>query len=259
MPADDLALLIGAAQEAGKIALGYWKQSPKVWDKGGDEGPVTEADLAVNAMLESRLRAARPGYGWLSEESADTPARRDCEHVFMIDPIDGTRAFIAGETTFSHALAVVRNGVVTAAAVCVPARDLMFAATLDGAALCNGRPISVSDRAGIMGANILTPKTNMAAEHWIGPVPDITRSFRASVAYRLCLVAQGAFDGMLSLRQAWEWDIAAGALIAERAGAIVTDRTGAALRFNAEIPRSNGVLAAPPGLHAELLARLSPG
>ena len=255
---DDLALLIDAALEAGKIALRYWKQSPRVWDKG-DEGPVTEADLAVNAMLETRLRAARPEYGWLSEETPDTPARLQCEQVFMIDPIDGTRAFIAGETTFSHALAVARNGVVTAAVVYVPARDLMFAAALDGVATCNGKAIFVSDRSGIAGASILTAKTNMAAEHWIGPVPEVARSFRASVAYRLCLVADGQFDGMLSLRQAWEWDIAAGVLIAERAGATVTDRRGAALRFNATVPRSNGVLVAAPGLHAELLSRLAPG
>ena len=258
MPAADLELLIGAARAAGEIALRYWKASPQVWDKGGDEGPVTEADLAVNAMLEARLREARPAYGWLSEESPDTPARRDCEHVFMIDPIDGTSAFIAGESTFSHALAVARNGVVTAAAVYLPARDLMFAATFDGPATCNGKAISASRQAGIAGANVLTAKANLAPQHWIGAVPAVTRSFRASVAHRLCLVATGEFDGMLSFRQAWEWDIAAGALIAERAGAVVTDRNGAALRFNAEVPRSNGVLVAAPGLHAALLARLAP-
>ncbi len=74
----------------------------------------------------------------------------------------------------------------------------------------------------------------------------------------MCLVADGSFDGMLSLRQAWEWDIAAGALIAERAGAVVTNRLGHPLHFNAELPRSNGVLAATPGLHRDLLSRLKP-
>ena len=125
------------------------------------------------------------------------------------------------------------NGLVTAAVVYVPARDLMFAAPLDGVATCNGDVISASGRAEVAGANILTTKANIAPQHWIGPVPDVTRSFRASVAYRLCLGVQGAFDGLLSLRQAWEWDIAAGTLIAERAGAMVTDRRGSALRFSA--------------------------
>ena len=70
MPAPDLSLLEQAAREAGEIALRYWRQSPEAWDKGGGAGPVSEADLAVNAHLESLLRGARPDYGWLSEESA---------------------------------------------------------------------------------------------------------------------------------------------------------------------------------------------
>ena len=257
MPERDLALLIAAARAAGEIALRHWKQAPKVWEKPG-EGPVTEADLAVNAMLESRLRYARPGYGWLSEESPDTEERLDCEHLFLIDPIDGTAAFIAEDSSFSNSLAVARNGVVTAAVVYLPAKDRLYAATLDGPATCNDAAIQCSARLGVEGATLLTPKANLAPELWNGPVPEVIRHFRASVAYRLCLVAEGAFDGMISLRQAWEWDIAAGALIAERAGAVVSNRQGATLHFNAELPRSNGVLVAAPGFHRELLARLKP-
>lgn len=99
MPVHDLALLTGAAEEAGRIAKRYWRRDPKVWEKPG-QGPVTEADLAVNRMLMAELRAARPDYGWLSEETPDDSARRDHEHVFIVDPIDGTRAFVAGEAHF---------------------------------------------------------------------------------------------------------------------------------------------------------------
>lgn len=257
MPAPDLALLQDAARLAGDIALRYFRNDPKVWEKPG-LGPVTEADIAVNDMLRDTLRPARPSYGWLSEETPDTEERLDCEHLFLIDPIDGTSAFIAGDTSFSHSLAIAQNGIVTAAVVYLPARDQLYAAHQDGPATCNGTPIHCSDRAGITGASLLTPKANMAPDHWNGPVPGLTRHFRASVAYRLCLVADGSFDGMLSLRQAWEWDIAAGALIAERAGAAVTNRQGAPLRFNAGVPRSNGVLVAAPGLHSALLTQLKP-
>ena len=90
MPERDLALLTEAARDAGRIALRYWRKNPQVWDKGGEHGPVTEADLAVNDMLKARLLAARPGYGWLSEETPDDAARLACETVFIIDPIDGT-------------------------------------------------------------------------------------------------------------------------------------------------------------------------
>ncbi len=109
---------------------------------------------------------------------------------------------------------------------------------------------------GIDGARLLTTAQALQPQHWPGGVPDLKRSFRASLAYRLCLVAEGRHDGMLTLRDAWEWDIAAGSLIAARAGAAVTDRTGQTLRFNQPNPLAPGVLVAAPGLHAALLQRL---
>lgn len=255
-PEDDLDLLVRAAREAGRIALRYWKRNPKVWDKG-DEGPVTEADHAVNDALAKTLRSARPGYGWLSEETPDDAERLTREHVFILDPIDGTRAFIAGEDSFSHSIAIARYGEVTAGVVFLPALDRMFAAMVDGPATLNGSPIAASRIAGADGATLLTPAANLKPEHWPGGVPDVKRAFRASVAYRLALVAQGRFDGMLSFRQGWEWDIAAGSLIARRAGARVTDRHGAELQFNTQVAKADGLIAAAPGLHQDLLMRLA--
>ncbi len=258
MPARDLALLTEAAREAGRIALRYWRRDPQVWDKGGEHGPVTEADLAVNDMLKARLLAARPDYGWLSEETPDNADRLAVDTVFIIDPIDGTRAFVAGEETWAHSLAVAYKGTVTAGVVYLPAIDRIYVASATSAPMRDGEVIKVSGRDRLEGANILTTKANMVPEKWPGGVPEITRSFRASLAYRLCLAAEGRFDGMLTLRDAWEWDIAAGSLIAERAGAVVTDMTGATLRFNSQGAQAKGVLALPPGPHAEALARLSP-
>lgn len=257
MPARDLALLTDAAREAGRIALRYWRKDPQVWDKGGEHGPVTEADLAVNDMLKLRLAAARPDYGWLSEETPDTVDRLAVDTVFIIDPIDGTRAFVAGEETWAHSLAVAHKGRVTAGVVYLPAIDRIYVASETSAPLRDGEVIRASGRDRLEGANILTTKANMAPEKWPGGVPEITRSFRASLAYRMCLAAEGRFDGMLTLRDAWEWDIAAGSLIAERAGAVVTDRKGVALRFNAPTALAEGVLALPPKLHAEAMARLT--
>lgn len=257
MPGRDLALLTEAALAAGEIALRFWKRDPQVWEKPG-QGPVTEADLAVNADLEARLRGARPDYGWLSEESPQDNARLTTERQFIIDPIDGTRAFIAGEETFAHSLAVTEAGRVVAGVVYLPAKDRLYVASAFGPALCDGLPMQASNRAGTEGSSLLATVPTLHADHWPGGVPDLRRSFRASLAYRLCLVAEGRYDGMLTLRAAWEWDIAAGGLIAERAGAKVTDQAGAALRFNAAHPQANGVIAASPGLHAALLARLHP-
>lgn len=258
MPGRDLDLLTDAAREAGRIALRFWRKDPKVWDKGGEHGPVTEADLAVNDMLKARLLEARPGYGWLSEETPDDPARLSCETVFIIDPIDGTRAFVAGEETFAHSLAVAHRGRVVAGVVYLPALDRLYAAGEAIAPTVNGARIRASQRDTLTGADILTTKPSLAPEKWPGGVPDVKRSFRASLAYRMCLAAEGRFDGMLTLRPAWEWDIAAGSLIAESAGLRVSDRHGARLVFNSAKAQADGVLALPPEPHAQAMQSLHP-
>lgn len=255
-PEADLELLERAARHAGQIALGFWRSDMRSWDKDGDAGPVSEADLAVNDMLRDTLTAARPDYGWLSEESEADPSRLDARHCFIVDPIDGTRAFIAGQEGFSHSLAVTDGDRVTAAVVHLPARNVTYSAHADGPALCNGRAIKPSDT-GIDGATVLTYRAVSDASHWRdGHVPPFRREFRPSLAWRLCLAAEGRFDAAMSLRLAWEWDIAAGSLIAERAGAAVTDRHGERMRFNGPRAMVDGLIVAGPQLHGQLLASL---
>lgn len=255
--ADDLALLTAAAEKAGRIAMTFWRRDPKSWDKGDNQGPVSEADLAVNESLEAQLKAARPGYGWLSEETADTPDRLSRDMVFIVDPIDGTRAFLAGEEAFAISLAVAHAGIITAGVVLLPAKNRIYAATANGPATRDGQPITCSQTALLADADVLTTRATMLPELWPKGVPDLKRSFRTSLAFRLCLAAEGRFDGMITLRETWEWDIAAGSLIADRAGCRVSDRNGADLRFNAATPRAPGTLAANPDLHRAILAALS--
>ncbi|PPB79675.1 myo-inositol-1(or 4)-monophosphatase [Albidovulum inexpectatum] len=253
MPARDLELLVEAATEAGRIARGYFQRDPGIWHKPEGAGPVTEADIEVDGMLKSRLMAARPGYGWLSEETPDDQSRLQAERVFIVDPIDGTRAFIAGEKGWAHSLAVAENGRITAGVVHLPMLNATYAATQDGPALLNGQPIHVSAQHEMSRATVLATRANFDPGHWRGGTPPAcTRKFRPSLAWRLCLVAEGRFDAMLTLRPTWEWDIAAGSLIAERAGARVTDRFGAPLRFNARDPRAPGLIAAPAPLWSSL-------
>lgn len=257
MPATDLALLVEAAEAAGQVALRYWRGALKSWDKGGGAGPVSEADLAVNDLLEQRLRGARPAYGWLSEESADDPARLDAARCFIVDPIDGTRAFIAGQDGFAVALAVAQGDRVTAGVVHLPARGVTYAARADGPATRNGHSIAPRPAA-LEGATVLTSKAALDPVHWRGGlVPPVRREFRPSLAWRLCLAAEGRFDAALSMRAAWEWDIAAASLIAERAGCAVTDRRGGAMRFNQARPLVDGLVVAAPGLHAGLRAAMA--
>lgn len=258
MPVPDLDLLEQAAHEAGEIALRYWRQDPKAWDKGGNAGPVSEADLAVNAHLESLLRAARPDYGWLSEESADGPERLDARHCFIIDPIDGTRAFLDGQSGFSHSLAVATGDRITAAVVHLPASAMTYAAAAAGPARLNGVAIRAQDHDALEDATVLTGKPSLDPAFWRGLVPSVRREFRPSLAWRLCLVGEGRFNAALSTRAAWEWDIAAGSLIAERAGCLATEMSGRALGFNSARALADGLIVAPPLLHGRIVAALSP-
>lgn len=251
--ADDLALLMRAAETAGQLALQRFRRPFEVWDKGGGQGPVTAVDLEVDALLRRELRAARPDYGWLSEESVEAPAKGRERRSFVVDPIDGTRAFIKGEAGFSHAVAVVEDGEPVAGVVHLPARGETYAAARGEGARLDGRPISGSTSRRLEDARALGAKPQFRDELWPGGAPPCERHFRPSLAWRLCLVASGEFDLMLTLRDSWDWDLAAGAIIAAEAGVRVTDGRGQKLVFNRPGTMQDGIIAAPPALHAELI------
>lgn len=256
MPASDLDLLIEAANEAGEIASGYYTADPQVWHKPDDAGPVTEADYAVDHMLREKLRSARPDYGWLSEETEDSAERLSTKHQFIIDPIDGTRAFINGSRDWAHSIAIATDGKITAAVVFLPIRNQMYAAGRGTGAFLNGERLSIRDRAGI--PSVLAAKPNWQSKFWKnGTPPECDQHFRSSLAYRMCLVGVGRFDAMLTLRPSWEWDIAAGSLIIEEAGGIVTDRAGDPLVFNNPFPQVDGVVAGTNAAHSLLRENLA--
>lgn len=257
-PEDDLALLVEAARQAGEVARGFTGPTAKRWDKPDDAGPVTEADLAVNDLLLTQLRGARPGYGWLSEETEDNDARLGHDRVFIIDPIDGTRSFVEGADTWAHSLAVAEAGVVTAAVVYLPMRDMLYAARRGGGATLNGAPIHCSDLEQLAEATVLAARPALVAERWHGGQPPVfKRSYRPSLAYRMALVADGSFDAMITLRRTWEWDIAAGTLIVAEAGGTCTTTGGAPLRFNNADPRVDGIVAGGPAIQAALIEALA--
>ncbi|WP_338068399.1 3'(2'),5'-bisphosphate nucleotidase CysQ [Alexandriicola marinus] len=253
----DLDLVVSAVREAGKLALQHQARPINVTEKPDGAGPVTEADMAVDELLKQRLLDSRPDHGWLSEETPDNTDRLGPSRTFIVDPIDGTRSFIAGSKDWAHSVAIVEDGRAVVGVVYLPARDALYAAEAGQGATLNGDPLIIGDAPAIGCARVLTTKPSLAPEHWHGNAPPpFERHFRSSLAWRLCLVAEGAFDAMLTLRPAWEWDIAAGALIAAEAGAKVTDRAGAALTFNKSWPQSDGVLVAQSGLHQQISERL---
>lgn len=256
MQESDLDLITNAALSAGEIAMGYFRRDLKAWDKGGGQGPVSEADIAIDQMLMQCFLTARADYGWLSEETEDKLERLDREMVFIIDPIDGTRSFINGHVNFAHSIAIAKNGVVVAGVVHLPAKNLTYKALRGKGAWLNDKPLKHSGETLLRGARILASGSQIKSDLWYKDPPPIERHFRSSLAYRMCLVAQGRFDGMLSLRPTWEWDVAAGDLICKEAGVMVTTRLGKTTEYNGETASLDGMIATAPGIHKELLGYL---
>ncbi|MEM1385658.1 MAG: 3'(2'),5'-bisphosphate nucleotidase CysQ [Pseudomonadota bacterium] len=252
--AEDLELLLSLAEPAGEIALRHFGTDLEIAEKPDDQGPVTAADREIDRFLQDSLLGKRPDYGWLSEETPDDPARSERARVFIVDPIDGTRGFIEGKKGFSVVMAVAEAGRVVAAVVHLPARAETYAAAQSMGAELNGAPLTPMRRTDLSGADFLINTSQLSPRHWPGGVPPVNRHFRPSFAWRLCLVAAGAFDGLVTFRDAWEWDIGAGCLIAQEAGAAVSDATGQPIRFNTADRTSPGVIAAAPAIHRQLLA-----
>ncbi len=249
---EDLALLEDAVREAGVIARKYFGGDYKRWNKEGGS-PVTEADLAVNNFLCETLMAARHGYGWLSEESADDPARLERHCVFVVDPIDGTVAFLKNRPHFTICAAIVVDGRPCCGAVYNPATDELFSARVGAGAHRNGLPIHPSVREGLEGCAMLGDSTQLSAP----PFPPMHVQNRNSVAYRVVLVADGSADASISLTPKRDWDLAAADVILHEAGGRLTDARGALLVYNRPVTKQASLVAAGPELHTEILALLN--
>lgn len=246
---DDLALLESAVREAGGIARQFFGTDYKRWSKAGGS-PVTEADLAVDKFLRERLLAARPGYGWLSEESTDNPARLTKRQVFVVDPIDGTIAFLKSRPHFTICAAIVTDERPGAGAVYNPMSDELYSAREGGGARRNGQPIHVSARAALEGCAMLGDRTQLSVAPW----PAMHVQNRNSVALRMALVADGSADAAVSLSAKRDWDLAAADIIVCEAGGTVTDLCGAPLRYNRPDALQPGLIASGPGMHAEIVS-----
>ena len=252
----DTELLSRSVREAGSIARRYYGGTYKSWNKSHGN-PVTEADIEIDNFLKETLLAARPDYGWLSEETADDPARLSKERVFVVDPIDGTLGFLKHRPHFTIVAATVENGRPVSGAIYNPITDEMYEASLGSGALKNGQPIHVSAHLGLENMRLLAEKKVTDPDRWTVPWPSsITAETRASVAYRMALVAEGAFDALVSLTHKSDWDVAAADIILTEAGGRVTTREGNALLYNREDPDHGSVICAGPALHARLLERM---
>jgi myo-inositol-1(or 4)-monophosphatase len=248
----DLDLLEAACRGGGAIARRRFEEGCKAWSKQGGS-PVTEADLEVDAWLKDTLTAARPDHGWLSEESVDDARRLSRRTLFIVDPIDGTVAFLKGRPHFTICAAIVTDGVPVCGVVYNPMLDHLYKAQSGGGAFRNGDAIHVAGPRKLEGCAMLGDRSVLTRP----PFPPMTVETRNSVAYRVVLAAEGSFDATVSLSAKRDWDLAAADIILREAGGRISDRSGRPLRYNRPDACQHSLVAAEPALHAEIIALLA--
>jgi len=253
--AADLELAVRAVGEAGEAVLRWFGTDLEVTHKAPDQ-PLTAADLEADRILHERLLADRPGYGWLSEETADHPDRLQRDRVWIVDPIDGTRSFIARRPEFAISVGLVERGRVVLGVVSNPAvAELFWAVAGSGAFLA--RAGSAEHRLRVTSAgearSLLASRSELRTGEFAAFREAWTLLPVGSTAYKLARVAEGVGSAFISRGPKSEWDVCAGALLVQEAGGVVTDLDGQPLGFNRADPYVHGIAAGEPGAHSALL------
>lgn len=251
----DLDLITQAARQAGALALRLRSEGLRTEYKEGDS-PVTNADLATDALLKQILTAARPDYGWLSEETADDPVRRSRRRLFVVDPIDGTRSYMKDRAWWAVSIAVVEDDQPVAGVVFAPDVAETYQAIAGRGATLNGSPIHASECSLVEGCGMVGDARMFSHPAWPAPWPDMRIEARNSTAYRMCVIASGAFDATLALVPKFDWDLAAADLIAREAGAFVGDHLGRPFSYNGVKPAQPSLVCAAPKLAPLILERV---
>ena len=251
IPARDVALLKDTVREAGALALSLFRTELKNWTKGASS-PVSEADIAVNDLLENRLRSATPDYGWLSEESADDEARLGKPLVWIVDPIDGTRSYLAGREDWCVSVALVEGDSPLLAAVFAPVSDEFFFASRGSGAARNEVAIHATSGTGLDFSRIAGPKPLVERLNR-GPGEISLYPRIGSLALRLCRVAEGRLDAAFAGGQSRDWDLAAANLIVQEANGNMTALSGDPILYNCQEVTHGVLVAAGRDRHAGIV------
>ncbi len=251
MLARDAALLTDTVREAGALALSLFRTELKNWTKGASS-PVSEADIRTNDLLESRLRAATPDYGWLSEESIDDDKRLGKRLTWIVDPIDGTRGYLAGREDWCVSVALVEDATPLLAAVFVPVSDEFFFAVRGQGATLNGVPVAAATGAELDFSRVAGPKP--LVERLNASSGDTVLHPRiGSLALRLCRVAHGGLEAAFAGGQSRDWDLAAANLIVQEANGSMTALSGDPILYNRREVTHGVLVAAGRDRHARIV------
>ena len=258
--AAELAFTIDLARDAGSLLMDRYEKLEQIDHKSARD-IVTEADHLSEALIIAAIRRRHPGDAILAEESGSHEAEAGAgapaaSRVWVIDPLDGTVNYANGLPVFCVSIGLVVDDRPTVGVVRDPTRDETFAATIDGPATLNGRPIHASAKEklsdyvislGLTGRSVASRARSLRREI------RISRSM-GSGALALAYVGNGRFDAFVQQASLSAWDVAAAGLIAERAGAIVTAIDGSRWYDPTRTSRSFGIVAAPPAFHGRIRA-----
>jgi len=242
---------IEAARAGGSVVRKYYKGNYEVHEKAPDN-PLTVADTEADEVIKRIALGAFPDDGWLSEETRDSPERLGKSRVWIVDPLDGTKEFVAHIPEFCVCVALVVDGVVMVGVCYNPVEDLLFAARRGGGTTLNGRAVNCTPKTELDGATILASRSEDKRGEWDDYKPLMNVTPTGSVAYKFALISAGRADATFSLTPKNEWDICAGTMLVEEAGGVVTDRFGKPLTFNNEKTLLPGLIAASSTLYGPL-------
>ena len=261
--ADELAFTTDLARRAGVVLTDSYERLERI-DYKSKRDVVTDADYASERLVIDAIRARYPGDAILAEESGEHAGvlRDDGSHngrTWVIDPLDGTVNYANGIPYYCVSIGLVVDDVPTVGVVFDPARDDMYAATVDGPATLDGQEIVTSSKESLSDYVVslaVIGRGGLARERKIAPLIRIHRRM-GSAALALVYVANGRFDAFVQNGGLSPWDVAAAGLIAERSGATVTDVAGGPW-WNPRLrgPRTS-VVAAPAAQHRAILDLLA--
>lgn len=252
----ELEVAIAAAHAAGAV-IRHWYDGAYTVSKKDNKSPVTEADVEANQAIQAAISQAFPEDGWLSEETADSPARLSKRRVWIIDPLDGTREFIERVPEFVVCIGLVEDGVPILGVEYNPIKEELFAAARGAGITLNGTAVRMRTTSELKDARVLASRSESKRGEWEEFLQDMQVELTGSVAYKLALIAAGRADATFSLTPKNEWDVCAGAALLIEAGGRMTDRYGQPLRFNQAKTKLPGLIACTPPLFAPIVALLT--
>ena len=247
----DLELALRAAHAAAEVIRPAFRAEMEVRYKDPDQ-PVTDADEEADRVIREVLIGGRPEYGWLSEETADSPERLGRQRLWVVDPIDGTNSFVKGIAEFAVSIGLVEGDRAVLGVVCNPATGEVYHAVDGGGAFLNGAPIRVSTTAGR--PRVLCSRSELGRGALAGIEAVATVQPLGSTAYKMARVADGTGDAFVSVGPKHEWDVCGAEVIVREAGGRVTGLDGSAFRYNQQRPSWRGVAASNGAVHEAMLA-----